>query len=75
MPLMKTLKTKSAIGIRPKPEFRKTLEQIAKTHRRSVASVVVYIVEEYLSSTNGQLLRPLSTIDAKLIDQTSTHVA
>jgi hypothetical protein len=57
------IKRESPIGIRPNTELRSLIEKIAKDERRTTANVVVYIVDQYLSSTNGQLLKRAKVIE------------
>ena len=52
----------SAIGIRPSPFTREILESLSQEERRTIPSLVVYIVDQYLSSTNGKLLKNIKIV-------------
>lgn len=62
----KGCKRYSAVGIRLPENIREIVNKIAAEEKRSLPNVLVYIVDQYLSSTNGRLLRNIKIVDAGL---------
>lgn len=62
--LKKTIETEvtKPTGLRAPVRLLNQLGQIAKSERRSVSNVVVYIVEQYLASTKGKLLKNVKVV-------------
>lgn len=46
-----------SLSFRASPQTVQMLRNIANDERRSMSGVIVYIVDQYLASTNGQLLK------------------
>lgn len=71
-------KREAPIGIRFRPDLRKLIKKVAKEEGRSAPNVVVYIVDQYFSSTNGKLLKQteiMSTNDTNVIVSSPQKVA
>lgn len=58
----KNKKRPNPMGLRVPPEFRETIEKIAHEEGRTLSNTVVYIVNQYLSSTNGKLLKHVKVV-------------